>query len=143
MLASHSPSFSPCPSSSLTLSLFLSRTRAPRRVLSIPPLSRLSLFSLSFSLCSSFPTTFALVLALARYIPLSRVAANSTPPLTPIQCRNVSLSSVHLHPSARPPSPTFALGEYPRTQSRTRNLIQNVPNAIHIIILVADNGKFV
>lgn len=29
------------------------------------------------------------------------------------------------------------------SQSRTRNLIQNVPNAIHIIILVADNGKFV
>lgn len=93
-----------------------------------------------FSLFRHYPLVFVRAASLFR----TTVAANSTlPHFTPTQCQNVSLLA-HPHsiaslPSSSP-SPLIFLAP---SQSRTRNLIQNVPNTIHIIILVADNGKFV
>lgn len=95
-----------------------------------------------------------LSLPLSRYIPLlisacARAVANSTSPhFAPTHSVEMLVSllshlSVFKHPlfhlhSRQVFSVTLGL-----SQSYTRNLIQNVPNAIHIIILVADNGKFV
>lgn len=72
-------------------------------------------------------------------ISLLRVAANSTP--------------LHFTPTRSPETveflilttkTAFPLAAGSLSQSCARNLIQNVPNAIHIIILVTDsNGKFV
>lgn len=125
---------------SLSLPLLYTHTH-----LASPPRHSFALLALSFSLPPSHFRT--------RGVPLSHVAASSTPPhFTPTQCPNVSLlahphSIASLPSSPLPPSPPLPANILSRSfdpsQSRTRNLIQNVPNAIHIIILVADNGKFV
>lgn len=119
---------------SLSLPLFYTHTH-----LASPPRHSFALLALSFSLP---PSRFR-----TRGVPLSHVAASSTPPhFTPTQCPNVSLLA-HPHSIASLPSSPLPANILSRSfdpsQSRTRNLIQNVPNAIHIIILVADNGKFV
>lgn len=126
---------------SLSLSLSSTHIRTWRHLLAIPSPSWPSLFRchpLVFARAASLFRTW--LQARPRHISHLHSAQTLVSSLIPTQSPRF-----HLLPFPPPPPlPANILSRsFDPSQSRTRNLIQNVPNAIHIIILVADNGKFV